>query len=142
MASTSVAPAPPRFPWHAHTVEECKAEANSKNIESGLTTAEAEKRLAENGPNALAPPERPSFLVKIWEQVNSALIWILIAAGGISFAQHDVAEGSLILLVVVINVAIGVVQEGKAEQAADALSNMLAPHCVVVRDGSSQNHRC
>lgn len=43
-------------------------------------STEAEKRLAEHGPNALAPPERPSFLRKLWAQINSALIWILLAA--------------------------------------------------------------
>ena len=112
------------------------ATAKSLDAESGLSSAEAERRLAENGPNALAPPERPSFLSKVWDQVNSALIWILIAAAAISGFQRDLVECGLILLVVTINVSIGIIQEGKAEEAANALSNMLAPHCVVVRDGS------
>ena len=46
------------------------------------------------------------------------------------------SQFGLILGVVAINVTIGMVQEGKAEKAADALNNMLAPHCTVVRDGS------
>lgn len=103
---------------------------------TGLSTSEAEKRLAEHGKNALTPPERPSFLRKLWAQINSALIWILLAATIISGAQQEWAEFGLILGVVVINVSIGMIQEGKAEKAADALNNMLAPHCVVVRDGS------
>ena len=131
-----VTPVAPPFAWHAHTGEECQAAAESNDVDRGLTTAEAEKRLVEHGPNALAPPERPSFLRKLWAQINSALIWILIAAVIISGAQQDWAEFGLILGVVIINVTIGMVQEGKAEKAADALNNMLAPRCTVVRDGS------
>ncbi len=67
--------------------------------------------------------------------MNSALIWILIVASLISLYQNELAECFLILLVVVINVCIGLVQEGKAEEAASALSSMMAPHCTVVRDG-------
>jgi magnesium-transporting ATPase (P-type) len=126
----------PPFPWHTHTVDECLAAAESLDIERGLTTAEAEKRLAEQGPNRLAPPERPSFIRKLWAQINSALIWVLLAAVVVSGAQGEWAEFGLILGVVVINVAIGMVQEGKAEKAADALSNMLAPRCTAIRDGS------
>ena len=55
---------------------------------TGLSTSEAEKRLAEHGKNALTPPERPSFLRKLWAQINSALIWILLAATIISGAQQ------------------------------------------------------
>ena len=57
------------------------------------------------------------------------------AAAIISGAQQEWAEFGLILGVVAINVTIGMVQEGKAEKAADALNNMLAPRCTVVRDG-------
>jgi len=130
-----VTPVVPAFAWHAHTVEECKVAAESENVELGLTTAEAEKRLAEHGPNALTPPERPSFLRKLWAQIRRAH-WVLLAAAIISGAKQDWAEFGLILGVVIINVTIGMVQEGKAEKAADALNSMLAPRCTVARDGS------
>jgi magnesium-transporting ATPase (P-type) len=138
MPATPATPATPVpvFLWHAHTIDECKAAAESPDTERGLTTAEAEKRLAENGPNKLAPPERPSFLRKLWAQINSALIWVLLAAVVVSGAQGEWAEFGLILGVVIINVVIGMVQEGKAEKAADALSNMLAPRCTAVRNGT------
>ena len=130
------APAPPSRPPPPPPPQECQHAAESDDLVTGLTTAEAEKRLLEHGPNALTPPERPSFARKLWAQINSALIWILIAAAIISGAQQEWAEFGLILGVVTINVTIGLVQEGKAEKAADALNNMLAPHCTVVRDGS------
>ena len=123
------------FAWWACSVEECLHSAESTSVEVGLSAAQAASRLAAHGPNKLTPPERPSFLRKLWAQVNNALIWILIAAAIISGAQLEWAEFGLILAVVCINVTIGLVQEGKAEKAADALSSMLAPHCTVIRDG-------
>jgi magnesium-transporting ATPase (P-type) len=126
----------PSFPWHALTIDECLHAAESLDVERGLTTTEAEKRLAEQGQNRLAPPERPTFIRKLWAQINSALIWVLLAAAVVSGAQGEWAEFGLILGVVIINVIIGMVQEGKAEKAADALSNMLAPRCTVIRDGT------
>ena len=74
-----VAPAIPPFLWHNKTIDECKAAAESLDVDHGLTTAEADKRILEQGRNVLAPPERPSFIRKLWAQINSALIWILIA---------------------------------------------------------------
>jgi magnesium-transporting ATPase (P-type) len=130
------APAPAvEFAWHNISIEESLHAAESTTVELGLTTAEAAARLAAHGRNAITPPERPSFLRKLWAQINSALIWILIAAAIISGAQQEWAELGLIFGVVAINVTIGMVQEGKAEKASDALSSMLAPHCTVIRNG-------
>lgn len=78
-ANVQVAQVVPPFLWHTKTVDECKAAAESLDVDHGLTTAEADSRILEHGRNVLAPPERPSFLRKLWAQINSALIWILIA---------------------------------------------------------------
>jgi magnesium-transporting ATPase (P-type) len=129
------APSAAPFAWWACSVDECLHAAESTTAEQGLSAAEAQARLAAHGRNAMTPPERPSFLRKLWAQINNALIWILLAAGIISGAQEKFVELGLILGVVAINVTIGVVQEGKAEKAADALSSMLAPRCAVVRNG-------
>ena len=134
-ANPPPAAAAPAFAWWACSVDECMHAAESTTAEQGLSAAEAQARLAAHGRNAMTPPERPSFLRKLWAQVNSALIWILLAAAIISGAQLEWVELGLILGVVIINVTIGMVQEGKAEKAADALSSMLAPHCTVVRGG-------
>jgi hypothetical protein len=66
------------FTWWSHTVDECKHAAESEDTVQGLSSAEAAKRLLEHGPNALTPPERPGFFRKLWAQINSALIWILL----------------------------------------------------------------
>lgn len=77
-------PAAPPFTWHSHSVAECKSAAESEDADAGLTSAEAAKRLAAHGLNALSPPVRPSFLHKLFAQVNSALIYILLIAAIIS----------------------------------------------------------
>ena len=59
-------------------MDECKHAVESEDIATGLTADEAAKRLQEHGLNALTPPERPGFLRKLWAQINSALIWILL----------------------------------------------------------------
>ena len=121
--------------FHALSVAQVMKLVKASPAGVGLTSAEAALRKQKEGGNALTPPPKPSFLEKLWGQVNSALIWILIVASLISLYQNELAECFLILLVVVINVCIGLVQEGKAEEAASALSSMMAPHCTVVRDG-------
>ena len=79
-AAKPAAPAHDPFTWHSHTVDECMHAAESLDVTAGLTSAEALKRLEEHGRNALTPPERPSFLRKLWAQINSALIWILLVS--------------------------------------------------------------
>jgi magnesium-transporting ATPase (P-type) len=53
--------------------------------------------------------------------------------------RQEWAEVGLICGVVVINVTIGLVQEGKAQAAADAIKNMLSPSAQVVRDGNAES---
>ena len=89
--SAPPAPVAP-FAWHAFSAAECQAAAESTDAAAGLSSAEAAKRLAEHGKNSLTPPERPSFLRKLWAQINSALIWILLAAAIISGSLQEWAE--------------------------------------------------
>ena len=83
--------------------------------------------------------------MKFLDQFKDAMILILIAAAAVSFtlACIEVSKGghgeffepALILLIVVLNAVMGVIQEGKAERALDALKGMSAPHARVIRDG-------
>lgn len=78
------------------------------------------------GPNALTPPKKPSFFAKLWAQLNNVLIFILLAAAVVVAGLQEWIEFGLILGVVTLNVLIGMVQEGKAEKAADAIKAMLS----------------
>lgn len=103
--------------------------------ETGLSSSEAAARLAQVGPNRLAGTPRDPWYVKLWNHVNDILIFLLIAAAIIKAVMGDWIDFSVILAVIVINVAIGLIQEGKAEQALDAIKGMLSVRAVALRDG-------
>ncbi len=101
----------------------------------GLSAAEAETRLALYGPNALKAEEREPMWRKFLNQFKDTMVLILIAASILSIFQGDVYASLIILAIVIINAILGVVQEGKAEQAIEALQKMSAPKSRVLRDG-------
>lgn len=106
--------------------------------EQGLSSSEAEKRLAEFGHNELEEGEKRSILVKFIEQFKDLMIIILVAAAILSVVTsggEDIADAIIILAVVIINAAFGVYQEGKAEEAIEALKSMSSPAARVLRDG-------
>ena len=119
------------------------SEATLRSVSStatGLSGAEAQKRLAENGPNKLAEGKKTPLLVRFFQQMKNPMILILLAAALISgitaVIEHEsFAEVIIILAVVIINAVLGVVQESKAEKAIEALQKMAASTCRVLRDG-------
>ena len=118
------------------------------DVTTGLTAEGAEERLSLHGKNLLKEKKKKSTFMKFVDQFKDAMILILIAAAALSFvlACIEVAKGGhgeffepmLILLIVVLNAVMGVIQEGKAERALDALKGMSAPHARVIRDGKEQ----
>jgi magnesium-transporting ATPase (P-type) len=119
--------------WHALTVAEALAKLDSRP--TGLSTAEAEKRLKEYGPNLLTPPKPRSPIIRFLLQFHNILIYILLVSGAVKLALGDVIDASVIFGVVIINAIIGFVQEGKAERALAAIRGMLSLNATVVRDG-------
>lgn len=111
------------------------------STESGLSTAAAEERLAENGKNRLEEGKKTTLIQRIWAQVSDPMVLILIAAAIISLATSiinghgEYADVFIILAVVVLNTTLGIVQESKAEKAIDALKEMAAATSKVIRDG-------
>ena len=116
-----------------------------KSSENGLTAAEAEKRLAENGKNKLKEGKKKTIFQRILEQLSDPMIIILIVAAVISAVTEWFEHGYfhfvfptdtvIIMVVVVINTILGVVQESKAEAAIEALQEMSAAMSKVIRDG-------
>ena len=106
----------------------------------GLTSAEAAKRLEENGRNKLAAAKKKSLLRRFLEQIADPMIIILIVAAAISGVLAIVekefpTDVIIILAVVLINAVLGVFQESKAEKAIEALQEMSAAMSKVLRDG-------
>jgi H+-transporting ATPase len=102
--------------------------------QTGLTTDEARRRLATVGPNAMpdttAHPWRDAVR-KFWAPVP----WMLEAAIILQIALHDYAEAAIIASLLVINAALGLFQEGRAQATLAALKSRLALSASVRRDG-------
>ncbi len=103
----------------------------------GLTTAEALKRSGE-GKNVLTQGKKKSLSAMILEQFASPLLILLIVAAVISIATGEYIDGIIILAVVLVNVAIGTVQEVSAEKSVEALKQINASSAVVIRDGEQK----
>jgi P-type Ca2+ transporter type 2C len=101
----------------------------------GLTTAEAERRLAEHGPNR--PPEAPprGWTRRVLDQLRDPMILLLLGALVVTATIGDYTDAVIIAVVVVLNSSIGVFQEVRAEQAIAALGRMAAPVAHAFRDG-------
>ena len=103
---------------------------------TGLTTAEAEARLATAGPNRLPAPQRDPFFKRLLVHLDDILIVILLIAAVVKALMGDWVDFSVILAVAVINTAIGMIQEGRAEKALDAIKGMLSVRAHAMRDGT------
>ena len=102
---------------------------------TGLSATEAAERLERHGRNKLPAPRRRSALQRFMLQFHNVLIYVLIAAGIVTLILGHWIDSGVIFGVVVINAIIGFLQEGKAEQALDAIRRMLSLNAQVLRDG-------
>ena len=122
--------------FYTQSKEEVLKELDS-SIE-GLSTAQAQERLATYGHNELDEGEKRSLLSKFIDQFKDLMIIILLTAAALSVISEGMdglTDAMIILAVVVLNAAFGVYQEGQAEAAIEALKNMSSPLARVRRDG-------
>ncbi|MDR2360700.1 MAG: cation-translocating P-type ATPase [Oscillospiraceae bacterium] len=101
----------------------------------GLTEDNAAARLEENGTNTLTEEPRRSPVLRIWDQVKDPMVLILAAAGIISGTFGEFADMGIIFIVIILNVALGIAQENKAEASIEALKKMSAATSKVRRGG-------
>jgi len=119
--------------WHQLTAQQ--ALEAQRSTPAGLAAHEADERLQRHGPNRLPPPKRRGPLLRLLYQFHNVLLYMMIGAALITALLGHWVDTSVILAAVLINVIIGFIQEGKAENALDAIRNMLSPHAMVLRDG-------
>ena len=119
-----------------HTMEAGVAAARlSSDPERGLPETAVAERQRRYGPNAIREGARRSRLGMLLAQFTDFMILLLIAAAMVSGFIGDAQDTVVILGIVVLNAAVGFVQEFRAERAMAALQRMAAPSAVVVRDG-------
>ena len=121
--------------FYSKGIEQTIIELES-DAKAGLSTAEAKRRLAEDGPNRLQSVKPKSMLVRVLAQFKDFLVIILIIAATISVIAGDGLKDAIIILaILVVNMIIGVTQENKADNALKELKNMSSPKAKVRRDG-------
>src|SRR4051794_4781865 len=102
----------------------------------GLSTAEADLRLARDGGNLIETSVRRSILVKVGRRLAEPLTAILLISAGFSGAAGDWQSFVIILLIVAMSIVLDVFQEHKAENAIEALKRSVAVTARVRRDGA------
>jgi P-type Ca2+ transporter type 2C len=122
--------------WHAISVSTAAREL-ATDPASGLTRAEAERRLAVHGPNEIVQHAVISPLAIFARQFSSVVIWVLILAAVTSAILGDVVDATAIVAIVLLNSAIGFLQEYRSETAVAQLRKMTAPRARVLRDGKA-----
>ena len=119
--------------WHQ---QEVKAVLAALDVPiDGLRSEEAGNRLAKYGRNELKEKGRRSPIAMFADQFRDFMILVLIAAAVVSGFVGEAADTVAILVIVVLNAAIGFIQEYRAEKAMEALRQMAAPAARVLRDG-------
>lgn len=105
------------------------------DLSNGLSNQQVVASRETYGENKLAEEKPRPFILKLLDQFKDTMIIILIAAALISFFLGEPVDSVIIMAIVILNAIIGLVQEGKAEQALKALQDMSSPNSKVIRDG-------
>jgi Ca2+-transporting ATPase len=119
--------------WHSQSVDAVLQGLSSSR--AGLDDAAAQRVLERLGPNRLQPPRPTPALRILADQFTSVVVYLLIAAIGISFALGDHIESMAIAAVLVINTLIGFVTEFRARRAMEALLQFDVSKATVIRSG-------
>jgi len=114
-----------------------KATSPSPRLE-GLSEAEAARRLAEEGPNRLAPPQRRQLLDVVRDVLREPMFLLLLTAVGVYFALGDHAEAGFLFAGALATIGLVVVQEARSERALAALKALAEPTAQVVRGGRTR----
>ncbi len=119
---------------HARTTDDALRHAGT-DADLGLSEVDATARLAVSGPNVLPVPTGRGWLLRLGSQLHHPLIYILLASAVVTGLLGAIVDASVILGVVVVNVVVGFLQEGRAEHALDALVAVVRTDATVIRDG-------
>ncbi len=123
--------------WHALAEGEV-ARLLEVDPQHGLTGDAVRERQLRFGPNRLARQRGTPGWRRFLQQFHQPLVYILLAAAGVTLALHEYIDSTVILLVVLINAVVGHLQESKAEKAIEALARMVTTEATVRRDSRKQ----
>jgi len=124
--------------WHALDAD-TSLQRSGTDRRHGLSAVAAAERLREHGPNVLPGPPRKAMWRRFLDQFHNVLIYVLLAAALLTAVLGQWIDAAVIAAVVLVNAAIGLVQEGKAERSLDAIRALLSPRATVLRDGRARD---
>jgi magnesium-transporting ATPase (P-type) len=122
--------------WHAEAAEAALAYFGTQL--DGLSQSEVQRRLDRYGSNRMPEGEKRSLLSRLLSHFNNVLIYVLLAAALVTMLLGHGIDAAVIVAVVLVNAIIGFIQEGRAEQALNAIKAMISAHASVIRDGQRQ----
>jgi P-type Ca2+ transporter type 2C len=117
--------------WHALSIEEIYEELETSP--DGLHQEDVQQRIEKYGRNEIESDSGVNKLALLLHQVKNPLIFVLLIAGIIAFIAGETIDTIVILVVIVLNTAVGFIQEYRAEAALEALKSRAAPKADVVR---------
>lgn len=120
--------------FEKQNIQETVSKLNSDTVK-GLTEGEAFRRLQQNGRNEMKAARKKTKLQLFQEQLKDPLIYILLIAAVVSILLGEVSDAVIIGTVVLVNALVGMLQEGKARKALEALRKLTSPRTIVIRDG-------
>jgi Ca2+-transporting ATPase len=133
MVKTSIAATVRVQEWHTLSTERVMEALDSGS--QGLSSEEAERRLAEFGANQLCVQPPPPMWQVFLRQFKSPILYVLFMAALVSLALGERVDAGVILGIVGLNAVIGFIQESRAQQALEALSKLTSPRATVLRAG-------
>ena len=119
--------------YYNRETEEIIKELNSSI--NGLSEEEAQERLKEDGKNTLPHKKKESLLNIFLHEFKDPMILLLIVAIIASLLSGETIDALAIILIVLVDVIMGTYQENKANNTAEALSNLVSVKTNVIRDG-------
>jgi len=126
-----------RGDWHLRDAAELAA-AHEVDPDHGLLQDQVDQRTLAYGPNALPTANTRSLWSLLLDQFSDFMILVLLAAAVISGVIGDLVDTLVILVIVLLNAAIGLVQSWRADQALAALQRLSEAQATVLRNGRVQ----
>lgn len=123
--------------WHSQPADEVATTLNA-DVTEGLATNEIAERLARYGPNKPTEHKGDGPIKRFLLQFHQPLVYILLAAAGVTLALQEWVDTAVIIAVVIVNAVIGFIQEARALQAISALSGSLQTKVIVIRAGKRE----
>jgi len=123
-----------RAQWYTLTVQQIATQLDA-DTRNGLTTTEAQRRLAQSGPNRLPPRKRRSIVAEFIKELREPLILMLLVTGILYGLWGELSDTLTIFAVILVVLGVEIFNERRAEQAIGALGNLSEPTALIRRDG-------